>query len=71
MPITKIIELNNESDKQKFLEALFGLNPIDPLEENDEKVEDVVEDVCPNPLCDCKDLSEGEIFIKKKNYKDK
>ena len=64
--ITKIIELNNESDKQKFLEALFGLNPIDPLEENDEKVEDVVEDVCPNPLCDCKDLSEGEIFIKKK-----
>ena len=64
--ITKIIELDNESDKQKFLEALFGINTIDPLEEDIEKEEEIVEDVCPNPLCDHADIFEGEKLKKKK-----
>ena len=58
------IELDNESDKQKFLQALFGLS--DNFIEPEPEPEKIVEEVCPNPLCDCKDIEENEDLTKYK-----
>ena len=58
------IELDNESDKQKFLQALFGLNG--DFFEPEPEPEKIIEEICPNPLCDCKDIEENEDLTKYK-----